>query len=203
MMDVPRGQEAVDLARSIANWASPMSGAAQLGFVVSDLDSALAHWTQTMGVGPFVVFEDAAKGRTVMHRGRQTTVDITLCVAHAGDVQIELIHQKGAGESPFTEFLGRGGDGLHHLAFCVEDLSSSSDRMETAGYRMATSFHGTDGEMTIAYFDPPPMVGIMVELMPNTAQRNALNARVKTLCADWDGTLPVRRFENVAAFLAA
>jgi methylmalonyl-CoA/ethylmalonyl-CoA epimerase len=203
LKEVASGHEAMQVVRSLATRASPLSGAIQLGFVVRDLDAALVHWTQTMGVGPFIVFRDAAKGRKVMHRGERTSVNITLCVAHAGDVQIELIHQEEAAESPFTEFLSRGGEGLHHLAFCVDDLSSSREQIEAAGYRLATSFHGADGEMTIAYFDPPPMVGIMVELMPKTAQRIALNAQVKTLCADWDGDRPVRHFENVATFLAA
>jgi hypothetical protein len=69
----------------------------QLAFVPEDFDAAVAHWTQTMGVGPFFIIEgihlDGMK-----YRGQPTEAVFDLALAYWGDLQIELIRRRRSGD---------------------------------------------------------------------------------------------------------
>ncbi|TJV46067.1 MAG: hypothetical protein E5Y02_00350 [Mesorhizobium sp.] len=88
-----------------------------MAYVVKDLAAALTYWTETMGVGPFVVIESSVVGRKVLHRGKQTAMETDLTFSYLGDVQIELICQLNDAPSPYKEFTDSGREGLHHVAF--------------------------------------------------------------------------------------
>jgi len=67
----------------------------QLGFVVRDLDRAVRHWVDVIGVAPFL-FLDRGAGRPAppaFHRGQEVFVETRLAFGYVGDVQLELIEQ--------------------------------------------------------------------------------------------------------------
>ena len=54
--------------------------ATQLGFVVRDLDAAVRHWTEVLGIGPFL-FLDQGTGRPPgisRYRGAPVLVELAL-----------------------------------------------------------------------------------------------------------------------------
>lgn len=176
----------------------------QLGIVVKDLDAALAYWTQVMGVGPFIVIESSKGDRRVVHRGTDTDMDMTLCFAYMGDIQIEIVHQTNNEPSSYKEFTDAGHEGLHHIAFWPADFEGGCKHLEQNGFREVTSFYLPDGTRNVAYYETPGAVGALVEIVPMTPARTAYFSRIQRLCADWDGlTRPVRRFADRAAFLAS
>jgi catechol 2,3-dioxygenase-like lactoylglutathione lyase family enzyme len=176
----------------------------QLAFVVSDLDKALRYWTEVLGIGPFVVIESSKGDRRVVHRGRETHADMTLCFAYVGDIQIEIVHQTNDGPSTYKEFTDRGQEGFHHVAFWPENFEAACVHLEASGFVETTSFYMPDGTRNVAYYETPGSVGALVEIVPMTPARTAYFSRIRRLSELWDGkTRPVRRFADRAAFLAS
>lgn len=175
----------------------------QLSFVVADLDAALRHWTEIMRIGPFVVIEQSADDRRIVHRGRETPLEFSLAFSYLGDVQIELVHQTNDAPSPFKEFLDSGRSGLQHIAFWPEDFDGACQHLEHSGFTAICAMYLPDGTRNVVYYEAPGAMGTVVELVPMTPARTEYFARIRTLARQWDGARPVRRFANRAAFLAS
>ena len=175
----------------------------QLGIVVRDLDAAMAYWTQTLKVGPFVVFENSVGGRKVTYRGQVTPLETSLAFSYVGDTQIELVWQSNDAPSPYKEFLDAGREGLQHIAFWPERYAEACQELEGQGFREVLAMYLEDGSRNVAYYETPPHIGIMVELVPWTPARAAYFGRIKSIVEHWDGQRPVRRYASRGEFLAS
>lgn len=119
----------------------------QVGFVVRDLDQAVALYEpmfgpfSTMDVGPM----------TYNYRGAQEECDMRIAFGRSGDVEIELI-QWLRGGCPHKEFIDAGREGMHHLRFRVDNLEDKVAEAETLGYR-AVWGKRYSGEMAVAYLE--------------------------------------------------
>ena len=89
----------------------------QNGYVVPDLDAAMKHWVDVLGVGPWFDmgvpdFED------MTYRGKPTDPKVRIALANSGDLQIELIEPLDKEPSCYREFLDatRGKGGLQHVS---------------------------------------------------------------------------------------
>lgn len=174
----------------------------QLGFVVRDLDAAVRHWTQVLGVGPFL-FLDRGTGRPPnpsVFRGRQTVVELRLAFGFLGDVQVELIQQVNDAPSPYREFLKQGREGLQHLGYWVHDHAGARQRLEAAGYEPEFIIPLPGQAQEIVYYRSPELFGPMLEIVP-PAWRRAREA-VATRLAAWSGGDPLVRYDTYGDFLA-
>lgn len=176
--------------------------ATQLGFVVRDLDAAVRHWIEVLGVGPFL-FLDKGTGRPpgVSHyRGLPVRVELRLAFGFLGDVQIELIEQVNDAPSPYRAFLESGGEGLQHLGYWVHDYDEARRRLEAAGYRPDFVIPLPGQREPIVYYRSPAAFGPMLEIVPRRWRRarEAVAARL----AAWPGGDPLIRHETYADFLA-
>ena len=61
----------------------------QFAYVPSDFDAALKYWTETMGVGPFFLFENITL-ENMRYRGEPTDARFSVAMAYWNDIQIEL-----------------------------------------------------------------------------------------------------------------
>jgi LAO/AO transport system kinase len=82
-----------------------------------------------------------------------------------GDSRIELLeplHQ----ESPVEKFMAKRGEGIHHIAVCVDNIDSALERFKAAGSRLidATPRRGA-GNSKIAFIHPAGMHGVLLELV--------------------------------------
>jgi catechol 2,3-dioxygenase-like lactoylglutathione lyase family enzyme len=175
----------------------------QVSFVVEDLDEAMRFWTEKMGVGPFVLLENAMKDRQFTYRGRRTPVEASLAFCYVGDVQIELIAQTNQAPSPYRDFLESGRQGIHHIAFWPDDCDSACKELVRAGFDEVLSIQSPDGGNKVGYYSGPAHFGVMVEIAPMTPDRSTYFAAIKALADTWDGSRPVRRFASRAEFLAS
>jgi catechol 2,3-dioxygenase-like lactoylglutathione lyase family enzyme len=175
----------------------------QLAFVVSNLNDALKFWTETLRVGPFVVIENSVAGRTVIHRGERTSMNTTLAFSYLGDIQIELVCPEDAHPSPFNDFLNSGRQGLQHIAFWPKNFEEAREELESHEFVEACSMYLPDGSRNVCYYDAPSEIGLMIEIVPLTAERSAYFGRIQKLARDWDGARPVRRFKSREDFLAS
>ncbi len=181
----------------------PLLGpATQLGFVVRDLDAAVRHWVEVLGIGPFLFLENGT-GRPPnpsLFRGAEVHVEIRLAFGFIGDVQLELIQQVNDAPSPYLEFLAAGREGLQHLGYWVHDYDETCRRVEAAGYERDLVIPIPEQEQPIIYYRSPALVGPMLEIVPRRWRRarEAVAARLKS----WSGGDPLVRYDTYGDFLA-
>jgi len=133
----------------------------QLGYVVADIEKTCQYYESTLGIGPFCPpFEVDMSGATF--RGRPVQTKIKVAFVQWGDVQIELI-QPVEGKNPYTEYLARHGDGIHHLGFTVTDIGAAKAEFAAAG--LQPIFHHDMVVMQFAYYDTSAIGGVMSELL--------------------------------------
>src|SRR5512143_1363312 len=104
----------------------------QLGFVVPDLERAMQHWLEKVGIGPFLVLEHV-KFAQVLHRGQPTDIDMSVALAQWGEVQVELIQQFNDAPSIYTEFPGRTQGGLQHVGVMTNSVADDLVRLKARG----------------------------------------------------------------------
>ncbi|CAI8226478.1 MAG: Uncharacterised protein [Bacteroidia bacterium] len=81
-----------------------------------------------------------------------------------GDVKIELL-QATTESSPIHRFIDSKGEGIHHIAFAVDDVNAELKRLKDAGF---DAIHdkpkpGADNKI-IAFLHPKSTNGVLTEL---------------------------------------
>jgi len=81
-----------------------------------------------------------------------------------GDTKIELLEATSE-DSPIAKFIKKRGEGIHHLAFDVDDVQTKIDELKAKGYRMIHDHPkaGADNKI-IAFMHPKSSNGVLVEL---------------------------------------
>ena len=104
----------------------------QIGFVVRDLDAAIALYGPLFG--PFHTIDGSVKDAD--YRGRKADVDLRIAFGRSGELEIELI-QWVAGDSPHREAIEAGREGMHHIRFRVDEVDPWIPRLRALGYEPA------------------------------------------------------------------
>lgn len=162
----------------------------QNGYVVRDIEAALRHWTETLGIGPFFYFERAPI-EDFHYRGEPSPLEVSIALANSGALQIELIQPRNDAPSMYRDFLAAGREGLQHVAFWTGDFDAELARCRAAGYRVGQSGRvGEDGRFV--YFETETHAGSVVELSEVSGAKGRFFRHVAACAADWDGRDPVR-----------
>src|SRR5690348_1925892 len=90
-----------------------------IGWVVRDCDAAREELGARLGAGPFISVGDAAFDTALVH-GTLTPFTLRIAFGALGGVLLELL-QPLDDRSPHARFLAERGEGMHHLAYLVED----------------------------------------------------------------------------------
>ena len=164
----------------------------QIAYVVDDLDDAMLRWLDVAKCGPFfalrrITIEDFE------YRGvRGHAHDISVAMAQAGPVMIELIQQHNDEPSAYRDSFPEGSSGLHHLCSFTQDFDGELERLRLGGYPVA--HRGRFGDIRLAYVDTREALGFMIEYVDDSAEIRAMYATVAAAAVDWDGTNPIRSF---------
>lgn len=122
-----------------------------IGLAVQDLEAATALYTALLGAAPYKKEHVASEAvDTVFFR--------------VGGSKIELL----AGTSPdsaITKFLAKKPEGIHHVAFEVDDIRAEMARLEAAGFVLlnAAPKRGADNKL-VCFVHPKSAAGVLVEL---------------------------------------
>lgn len=83
----------------------------------------------------------------------------------AGGVRIELLEPVGA-DGPLARFLATRGEGMHHVAFAVNDLQTALKDAVAAGHRPVDPQprRGSGGRL-VAFLHPASTHGVLIELV--------------------------------------
>lgn len=81
-----------------------------------------------------------------------------------GESKIELLEASDE-NSPIAKFIAKKGEGIHHIAYDVEDIESEIERLKAEGFEMIhhTPKDGADNKR-IAFLHPKSSGGVLVEL---------------------------------------
>lgn len=81
-----------------------------------------------------------------------------------GPNKIELLQATNE-ESPIAKFIDKKGEGIHHIAFAVEDIEAEIKRLTKEGFRMIHEQpkKGADNKL-IAFLHPKATNGVLIEL---------------------------------------
>jgi methylmalonyl-CoA/ethylmalonyl-CoA epimerase len=81
-----------------------------------------------------------------------------------GDTKIELL-ESTADEGPVGKFIAKRGEGIHHIAFEVEDLQREIKRLKNEGFIFLNDEpkKGADNKL-VCFLHPKSCNGILVEL---------------------------------------
>jgi methylmalonyl-CoA/ethylmalonyl-CoA epimerase len=93
-----------------------------VGVAVSDLDSATALYVGTLGM-------------PMAHRERVDSQGVEAALLDVGDGHVELLQPLGA-DTAVGKFIERRGEGLHHVAYAVEDIEATLERLRDAGLEL-------------------------------------------------------------------
>ncbi len=121
-----------------------------IGIAVRDAAAVASLYEQLLGHGPY-------KAETVEREGVRTHF------IQAGTAKLELLEALGP-DSPVAKYLERRGEGLHHLAFEVDDIHAEMQRLRDLGFTPLSDEPrpGADGKL-IFFLHPKQTHGVLVE----------------------------------------
>ena len=122
-----------------------------LGIAVKSLDEAIPYYENILGMKCYSIEEVAdQKVKTAFFK--------------VGQTKLELL-EPTSDESPIAKFIEKRGEGIHHLAFAVEDgVANSLAEMEGKGVRLIDKAprKGAEG-LNIAFIHPKSTHGVLTE----------------------------------------
>lgn len=160
----------------------------QIGYIVSDIDSALVGWVN-IGVGPWFVMRDLVVHG--VYRGEPCEVMLTLALANSGEMQLELIQQQDDTPSIYTEFISSGHEGYQQLAYWTTDFDATMEAVRDAGWPVVWSGGGDLG-VRFAYMQPPGGPAEVIEVSEYNEVTSGMAAFVREAAQNWDGSDPIR-----------
>ena len=122
-----------------------------IGIAVKDLEASNALFEKLLGVPHYKIEEVASEG-------------VKTSFFKSGPNKIELLEATKS-DSPIAKFLEKKGEGIHHIAFAVEDIVSKIERLKGEGFVVLneTPKKGADNKL-VAFLHPKGTNGVLVEL---------------------------------------
>jgi catechol 2,3-dioxygenase-like lactoylglutathione lyase family enzyme len=173
----------------------------QLGYVVPDIEAAMAYWSGTLGVGPFF-YNPRVPIRNYTYRGQSYEPHNSVALANSGPLQVELIQIRNDVPSMYRDFLAAGNTGLQHIAYWTEDYDADLARLRAQGFQPVMG--GEVGERgRFVYFDTGFHPGTVVELSEVAGPKGTLFRLIREASETWDGSDPVRPFPDLGTLPCA
>ena len=122
-----------------------------IGIAVKDLESANEVYTKLFGEPPY-------KNETVESEGVSTSF------FKIGESKIELLEATNP-ESAIAKFIDKKGEGIHHIAFAVDDIRTEMKRMRNEGFIVLSDQpkKGADNKL-VCFLHPKSTNGVLIEL---------------------------------------
>lgn len=91
-----------------------------------------------------------------------------------GSTKIELLEATHP-DSPVSRFIERNGEGIHHIAFEVDDIRKEMIRLKEAGFRVLQEepLWGADNKW-VCFIHPRTANGVLIEICQSTDKKDLL-----------------------------
>lgn len=122
-----------------------------IGIAVKDMSKANRLFAELLGHEHYKIEEVESEG-------------VRTSFFELSGVKIELLEATNA-DSPIAKFIEKRGEGIHHLAFAVNDINHSISEYEKKGFEKINKEpkRGADNKM-ICFLHPKSTNGVLVEL---------------------------------------
>ena len=122
-----------------------------IGIAVRDLNAVLPYYTDTLGL-PLMKIEEVESQK------------VRVAFIDAGNVKLELLEPMDD-QSAIFKFLEKKGEGIHHIAFGVENIEQRMEELRDNGVRLLSDKPnpGAGGAM-VAFLHPKSSNGVLYEL---------------------------------------
>jgi methylmalonyl-CoA/ethylmalonyl-CoA epimerase len=122
-----------------------------IGIAVKNLPEAVTLYEQLLNVSSY-------KSETV------ETEQVITAFFKKGETKIELLESSDPG-GIIARFIENKGEGLHHIAFEVDDIEAEMTRLKAAGFSLLneTPRPGADNKM-VCFLHPKGTTGVLIEL---------------------------------------
>ncbi|MFD1018633.1 methylmalonyl-CoA epimerase [Thalassobacillus hwangdonensis] len=141
-------QQLVDPDRGVVQ---PPNKIAHIGVAVENIDAALPFYQDTLGLKLMEVEEVSSE-------------QVRVAFLSIGETQIELLEPTSE-ESPIRKFIDKKGEGIHHIAFDVDDIQARLEHYKENGVSLIheTPKQGAHNSQ-IAFLHPKAGHGVLYEL---------------------------------------
>ena len=122
-----------------------------IGIAVKNLDKSNQLFASLLGKSHYKTEEVSSEG-------------VKTSFFQSGPNKIELLEATSP-ESPIAKFIEKKGEGVHHIAFAVNDIESEIKRLQKEGFVVLneTPKKGADNKL-VAFLHPKSTNGVLVEL---------------------------------------
>lgn len=123
-----------------------------VAIAVNDLEAAIAWYAEVFGA-------------TVVHREVVESDGVEEALVRVADSYIQLLTPTRA-ESPVAKYLSSKGEGLHHIAYRVDDCALALDAVKASGARLIDDAPRPGSRNTlVAFIHPKASFGTLIELV--------------------------------------
>jgi len=135
----------------------------QVGLVVKDVDAAIRKYQDVCRIGPWeILLMDKSNMHDTRLRGEKVEFSMKVAFTNVGSVQLELIEPLND-ENIYAEFLRENGEGMHHIAFAVDDFDETKAVLKANGVGVLQDGITCEG-MEFAYLDTVDAMSCIAEL---------------------------------------
>lgn len=122
-----------------------------LGIAVHSLETSDQLFARLLG-------KESYKKESVEREG------VTTSFYQIGESKIELLEATNP-ESPISKFISKKGEGIHHIAFGVENIQEEIERLKKEGFQFISEEpkDGADNKLVV-FLHPKSTNGVLVEL---------------------------------------
>ena len=122
-----------------------------IGIAVKQLSQSLPLFEQLLNTPCYKTEEVATEG-------------VNTAFLMTGDSKIELLEATNEG-SPIAKFINKKGEGIHHIAFEVENIEAEMKRLAALGFELLSPQpkQGADNKL-VCFLHPKGTNGVLVEL---------------------------------------
>lgn len=122
-----------------------------IGIAVKNIKNANDIYTKLLGIEPYKMEEVASEM-------------VLTSFFKTGDSKVELLESKSP-ESAISKFIEKKGEGLHHIAFEVDDIVTEMENLKKLGFTLLSDSpkRGADNKL-ICFVHPKSANGVLVEL---------------------------------------
>jgi methylmalonyl-CoA/ethylmalonyl-CoA epimerase len=127
-----------------------------VGVAVSDLEAAISLYQGSFGM-------------ELVHRETVSEQGVEAVLLDVGDSHVELLRPTGP-DTPVGKFLSARGEGLHHLAYRVDDIDAALDGLRERGIRLIDETARTGIRSSrVAFLHPRATGGVLTEIVEPAA----------------------------------
>ena len=137
----------------------------QVGLVVRNIRKTAAAYAKYFGVPvPGIHLTDGLEKTNARYRGKKTQARAKLAFFKMGSLSLELIEPVG-GPSTWREHLQKHGEGVHHLAYFVQDTEKEERKLAKRGCRTVQKGDYSGGRYS--YVDASKDLKVCLEFLQN------------------------------------